>query len=401
MTDYLNTTHHTVAWLRKAETEGTLDVAPPFQRNPVWTTAQKAFLIDTLLRAYPVPELYMQDSVDQHGLERHVVVDGQQRIRACLEFIDGGFALREEHSPDYAGLKFNALPPEAKTRIFQYKFVVRLLPEMPVEELRAIFGRLNRNVVALNAQELRHATYWGPFIAQMESLADDSYWSGTGLFSANDVRRMVDVEFVSELTIAALHGPQTKKASLDQWYEIYEESYEEEREVAELFRAVLGELDAVLPDIRRTRWRKKSDFYTLFGLLGARRDRLPLAREERDKMKQQLEGFGAEVDRFLSDPEVEVSPGAKRYAAAVERAATDVANRRKRLVELDRALVDAWPGADPLLPPPPEPSAEDEDNDEDLAGDIAIVVADGDAPAEASASAADVEDEASADETIG
>jgi hypothetical protein len=50
MSDYLNTTHHTVAWLRKAETERTLDVAPPFERNPVWTTPQKAFLIDTLLR---------------------------------------------------------------------------------------------------------------------------------------------------------------------------------------------------------------------------------------------------------------------------------------------------------------------------------------------------------------
>jgi hypothetical protein len=251
-------------------------------------------------------------------------------------------------TPDYAGLKFNALPPEAKTRIFQYKFVVRLLPEMPVEELRAIFGRLDRNVVALNAQELRHATYWGPFIRQMESLADDSYWAGTGIFSANDVRRMVDVEFVSELTVAALHGPQTKKASLDQWYEIYEETYEEERHVAELFRTVLAELDVVLPNIKNTRWRKKSDFYTLFGLLSARRDRLPLAREERDVMQRQLEEFGAEVDRFLSDPEVNASVRAKRYAAAVERAATDVAIRRTRLRELDRALGDAWPDAEPL-----------------------------------------------------
>jgi hypothetical protein len=345
MSDYLNTTHHTVAWLRKAETEGTLDVAPPFQRNPVWTTPQKAFLIDTLLRAYPVPEIYMQDSVDQYGAERHVVVDGQQRIRACLEFIDGRFSLLEEQTPEYAGLKFNALPPEAKTRIFQYKFVVRLLPEMPVEELRAIFGRLNRNVVALNAQELRHATYWGPFIRQMESVADDSYWAATGIFSANDVRRMLDVEFVSELTVAALHGPQTKKASLDQWYEIYEETYEEERHVAELFRTVLAELDVVLPNIKDTRWRKKSDFYTLFGLLSARRDRLPLAREERDVMQRQLEEFGAEVDRYLSDPEVNASAQAKRYAAAVERAATDVANRRTRLRELDRALGDAWPDA--------------------------------------------------------
>lgn len=376
MTDYLNTTHHTVAWLRKAESEGTLDVAPPFQRNPVWTTPQKAFLIDTLLRAYPVPEIYMQDSVDQHGTERHIVVDGQQRIRACLEFIGGQFSLLEEHTPEYAGLNFSGLPPEAKTRVFQYKFVVRLLPEMPVEELRAIFGRLNRNVVALNAQELRHATYWGPFIRQMESLADDSYWAGTGIFSPADVRRMLDVEYVSELTVAALHGPQTKKASLDQWYEIYEETYEEERHVAELFRTVLAELGVVLPDIRNTRWRKKSDFYSLFGLLSARRDRLPLAREEREFMTRQLEDFGTEVDRFLSDPETGVSVEAKRYAAAVERAATDVANRRTRLRELDRTLADAWPDADSLLPDlPTDRGGSDAHSPED----IAVIVADAEA----------------------
>lgn len=350
MTDYLNTTHHTVAWIRKAEDEGTLDVAPPFQRNPVWTTPQKAFLIDSLLRAFPVPEIYMQDSVDQHGNERHVVVDGQQRIRACLEFIDGEFDLLEEHSPDYAGMGFDDLPPEAKTRLFQYKFVVRLLPEMPATELRAIFGRLNRNVVALNAQELRHATYWGSFIRQMEKLADDGYWSTAGIFSANDVRRMLDVEFVSELTIAALHGPQVKKASLDRWYEVYEENYDEEREVAKLFRTVLAELDVLLPNIRQTRWRKKSDFYSIFALFSARRVHLPLAREDRDEVEFKLENFGDEVDMFLSDPEADVSAAAKRYAAAVERAATDVANRRARLRELDRILAFAWPDEDPLYP---------------------------------------------------
>ncbi len=351
MTDYLNTTHHTVAWLRKAEADGILDVAPPFQRNPVWTNTQKAFLVDTIIRSYPVPEIYIQDSVDQHGTEQHVVVDGQQRIRACLEFIDGSFQLEEEHTPEYAGLTFNELPPEVKTRIFEYKFVVRLLPDMPPEELRAIFGRLNRNVVALNAQELRHATYWGPFIKQMERLADDSYWSGTGIFSANDVRRMIDVEFVSELAIAALHGPQTKKSSLDLWYEIYEDSYEEERRVDGLFRTVLSELAVVLPDLSQTRWRKKSDFYSLFGLLAARKGVLPLSRDDRDFVTLELTRFGAEVDLFLSDPEVEVSASVRRYAAAVERAATDVANRRTRLRELDQLLARLWPDADPVLPP--------------------------------------------------
>lgn len=351
MTDYLKHTHRTIAWLRKADSEGVLDIAPPFQRNPVWTEPQKASLIDTVLKAYPVPEVYIQDSVDNTGDERHVVVDGQQRIRACLEFVNNGFALSKDAGSSFPGDRFDDLPPDVQASIFGYQFVVRVLPEMPPEELRAIFGRLNRNVVALNAQELRHATYWGPFIHQMEKLADESYWTGSGVFSPNDVRRMLDVEFISELTIASLHGPQTKKASLDRWYEIYEEGYEEERVVDELFRAVLSELEALLPNLPKTRWRKKSDFYTLFTLLASRRQYLPLPRDDRDKAARALLKFGSQVDEFLSDPTVKVPKDVKRYAGAVERAATDVANRRTRLRELDSVLGKrAWPQAEPVLP---------------------------------------------------
>jgi hypothetical protein len=59
-----------------------------------------------------------------------------------------------------------------RKKIFEYNFVVRLLPEMPDDEVRIIFRRLNGNTMVLNAQELRHATYWGPFIKLMQELAD-------------------------------------------------------------------------------------------------------------------------------------------------------------------------------------------------------------------------------------
>src|SRR5438552_14249534 len=129
MTQYLNWTTHTVAWLKKAADEGTLNMRPPFQRNPVWLDPQKAYLIDTILRQYPVPEVYLQEVADEEGQEQVVVVDGQQRIRACLEFIEGSFPLDSEKSPEYGEVVFDHLPPEAKKRIYEYKFVVRVLPE--------------------------------------------------------------------------------------------------------------------------------------------------------------------------------------------------------------------------------------------------------------------------------
>lgn len=330
MSSYLSTTEYSVAWMKRQADEGLLDMSPPFQRNPVWVTKQKAFLIDTILRGYPVPELYIQAAADERGEERHIVVDGQQRIRACLEFAEGQFSLDAEDSPEWAGFVFEDLSVDEKKRFFGYKFVARLLPGMSEEELRAIFGRLNRNVVALNAQELRHATYWGPFIKLMEELSAGAFWPPSGLFTANDIRRMLDVEFVSELTIALLHGPQNKKETVEKWYEVYEESFEEEGEVRAAFERIVGEIDQLLPDLRGTRWAKKSDFYTLFVALNNFVDALPFAREERQRTRDALLDLSREVNQLIADPEGEARGEVRVYTAAVTRAATDLANRRAR-----------------------------------------------------------------------
>src|SRR5207248_10192338 len=107
----------------------------------------------------------------------------------------GRFAIDPEQSPNWANMGFEDLSPTEKKAVFGYQFVIRKMPNVPDSQLRDIFQRLNRNVIALNEQELRHATYGGAFIHLVEKLADSEYWEGTGLFTANAVRRMLDVEF--------------------------------------------------------------------------------------------------------------------------------------------------------------------------------------------------------------
>jgi hypothetical protein len=342
VTDYLKTTHHTIAWLKDRFDRGELDLAPVFQRNPVWTDSQKAFLMDSVIRGMPIPEIYMQEVVDEDGVQKHVIIDGQQRMRACLEFLEGEFLLSPTKTPEFPEMEFEQLPADVRKRIFGYTFLTRVLPDMAREEIRAIFTRLNRNVVALNAQELRHATYWGEFIRQMEALAEDEFWGRSGVFSANDVRRMLDAEFISELTIAMLHGPQNKKASLERWYGVYEAEYSERARVSRTFKAVLGEIDAVLPDIGSTRWSKKSDFYSLFLVFAHHQGDLPLSREGRETSRSKLINLGEQVDKFLADPEAQVAKASKTYAASVERAATDLANRQRRGAALEKVLKDVW-----------------------------------------------------------
>lgn len=208
---------------------------------------------------------------------------------------------------------------------------------MPEPDLRAMFIRLNRNVVALNKQELRHATYWGKFLRCCEGISDDDTWSTFGLFTPNDFRRMLDVEFVSELVAAYLHGPQNKKANLEKYYSAYEEEFERERDVRKAFRKALDEITEVLPSLERTRWRKKSDFYTLFLCFAERSASLPFASDVRGDLSNALKEFASEVDIYVADSEGTGthSEPVRRYGNAVQRAASDLANRKTRRTELD------------------------------------------------------------------
>jgi hypothetical protein len=343
MQRYLNTTHRTVVWFKKAFDADDLIIKAPFQRNPVWSDRQKSALIDTILLEYPIPELYMQEITESSGDQKHVVVDGQQRIRAVLSFLTGEYELDSE-SPRWAGLSFDDLATEDRKKLYEYNFIVRLLPDIPEEELRAIFQRINRNTVTLNAQELRHATYWGPFIKLMEELSDLDFWSGASIFSANDRRRMIDVEFVSELAVAVLNGLQNKKKNLEEFYQQYETSFDDAGRLRGIFTKVVGEIEQVLPDLAKTRWRKKSDFYSLFMKLAKHAAHLPLPSESRARAAAMLADIAERVDAATSGA-VDVSTlneQIRLYARNVERAASDLGSRRAREQALDNLLTDVF-----------------------------------------------------------
>lgn len=341
MQRYLSTTQHNVLWFKKAFDNGELEIRAPFQRNPVWSDRQKSSLIDTILLEYPIPELYMQELIQASGTQKHVVVDGQQRIRAVLSFLSGEYEMDEE-SPHWGGLVFDDLSAGERKKIYEYNFVIRQLPEMPDDELRAIFQRINRNTVTLNQQELRRATYWGPFIKLMEELAELEFWSTAGLFSANDRRRMLDVEYVSELAVAVLNGLQNKKKNLEEYYQQYETSFDGAEHLRTVFSKVLGEIEQILPELCKTRWRKKSDFYTLFLKLAKHSTMLPLSEEAREEASQILTSFASSVDAATGGLAAASDVDVEAYLKFVERAASDLGSRKGREAAIDNKLAKVF-----------------------------------------------------------
>jgi hypothetical protein len=139
-----------------------LDLSPKFQRRSVWTRAAKSFLIDTILRGKPMPKVLLtQDLIGRKNLR--TVVDGQQRIRAILDFVGGSFTVLSAHNPEHAGKIFAKLDEDAQGAILQYEVGVDLLYNVSLADLLDIFARINTYSVTLNAQEKLNAKYLGVF----------------------------------------------------------------------------------------------------------------------------------------------------------------------------------------------------------------------------------------------
>lgn len=344
MNKFLTISLNNIAWFNKLNQTGMLDMTPSFQRNPVWSTRQKSYLIDSVLNGYPIPEIYIQQDVDADGNTKYIIVDGQQRMRSVLEFLDDKFPLNKEDSPEFNGAYFKDLTVQQKKDFFAYNFVVRTLPELPEADIRQIFKRLNKNVESLNKQELRKAIYSGPFIKLMTRLSGDRFWISMRLFSPNDIKRMRDVEFISELAIAAVEGISNKKDRLETFYEESEDYFPYEMQMRCVFAGVMKQLTPMVDTLVKTRWRNKTDFYTLFNALASHVDKLPLDNYKTEVLREMLVTFSDKVYEFLrmkSDDTTAFPAYISNYGHAV-RAATDITARHQRQEVLNDYLKDLF-----------------------------------------------------------
>lgn len=114
MDKFSNISLKNIAWFNDMNKNNRLDMRPPYQRNAVWTVRQKSYLIDSILNGYPIPELIVQEDIDEMGQAKYIIVDGQQRMRAVFEFLDDQYGLNKEDSPEFDGVNFSGLNIELK-----------------------------------------------------------------------------------------------------------------------------------------------------------------------------------------------------------------------------------------------------------------------------------------------
>ncbi|MDE8669829.1 DUF262 domain-containing protein [Pseudarthrobacter sp. H3Y2-7] len=139
------------------------DLQPDFQRGEVWTLKKQQRLIDTVLRGWHIPPVHLVARPEGTS----DVLDGQQRLTAIRDFMDGAFSVdgfiepEKEELLSLNGLRFQQLPPSIK-RNFR-KFTIRIfeLTDYDPDEPHELFFRLNQPT-NLTEAEKRNAFIGGP-----------------------------------------------------------------------------------------------------------------------------------------------------------------------------------------------------------------------------------------------
>ena len=89
------------------ELKGNIKFDAWYQRPEVWSKSKKQKLIDSILSGYDIGVIYLRD-IDEDGYG-YEVLDGQQRLRAIDQFIDGEYATDPSLNQDIDRLTFDEL----------------------------------------------------------------------------------------------------------------------------------------------------------------------------------------------------------------------------------------------------------------------------------------------------
>ncbi len=156
---------------------------PIFQRGFVWTYAQGARFLESLLLGLPVPGIFLSREPETQKL---IVIDGQQRLRTLQYFYEGVFADSEREfrlrnvQKQFEGATYKSLSEEDRRRLDDtiiHATVIR--QDEPSEDQSSvyyIFERLNTGATPLTPQEIRASIYIGEFNELLFEMNSNRAW---------------------------------------------------------------------------------------------------------------------------------------------------------------------------------------------------------------------------------
>jgi hypothetical protein len=182
---------------------GRIKLDPDYQRLHRWDNVTSSRLVESLLLNIPIPLIYLSQDIDldedvEDNAPFYSVIDGQQRLRAIVGFLNNELVLEGlTILDDLNGMKYKDIPAFLKRRLEDRTIsCLRIDSTLDKDVKFEIFERLNTGSIELTAQEIRNATYRGPFNDLIKKLAkNEDFRVNTNMTNARE-SKMFDTEVV-------------------------------------------------------------------------------------------------------------------------------------------------------------------------------------------------------------
>ena len=141
--------------------DGKLNIRPKYQREFVYDEKKRNAVIDTIVKGFPLNVMYWVKNED----DTYEVLDGQQRTISFCQYVTNEFSINSK--------KFYNLTKTEQQQILNYKVLVYFCEGNDREKLDW-FMTINIAGEKLTDQELRNATYTGPWLAHAKTIFSKS-----------------------------------------------------------------------------------------------------------------------------------------------------------------------------------------------------------------------------------
>jgi hypothetical protein len=129
----------------------------PIQRPNCWKLNDNTSMIDTIIRGWECPPIYILPRESDDGEDEDHIFDGAHKVEAVINFIQNTYALGkvEDTSPlkPHVGKKFNELPKEVRNKILNYEFTLNYIDNNTAHNADAyqtLWLRLNKSGKKVN-----------------------------------------------------------------------------------------------------------------------------------------------------------------------------------------------------------------------------------------------------------
>lgn len=314
---------------------------PDYQRkSDVWSPSKKSFLIDTILKNFPIPPIFLHQHIDEEtGKTMYDVIDGKQRLGAILSFIKNEIRTPEDFHSDGFGIEelsdilFKDLDEgkltEWKKAFWRYDITIEYIDTNQVDVVNNIFDRLNRNGEPLTKQELRNAKYnSNGFYKLIKKLTKTDILQP--VLNKLQRNRLEDEEYITELLISliikdAIAGD--KPEQIDQKIDEYSNSSEQLLEEYERNFIENSEFIKKLNlDFESLKIDGVSHFYALWGFAIEKLKHDNIDNLDFEYLKEKLEDF---YSKYFTKSQEDLI---QQYRVTMS-AGTKSAGRRKRRIQ--------------------------------------------------------------------